>query len=62
MSGKSRLFELKYTKFKTKNHFLVELSKVLEVVNFRFLAKFIFLTLQLSELKFLIFQTSRWPR
>ena len=28
---------MKYTKFKTKHHFIIELTKVLEVANFRFL-------------------------
>ena len=41
MYSRLRLFELKITKFKTKHHFFyIELSKVLEMGNFRFLANF----------------------
>ena len=39
------LFELNSTKFKTKHYYFIELSKVLQVANLRFLANFIFLTL-----------------
>ena len=37
MFSRLRLFELKNTKFKTKYHFFIEISKVLEVANFRFI-------------------------
>ena len=47
MFSRLRLFELKNTKFKTIHHFFIELSKDLEVVNFRFLANFRFLTIPL---------------
>ena len=42
MYSRLRLFELKNTKFKTKHHLFIELSKILEVANFRFLANFRF--------------------
>ena len=45
MYSKFRHFELKYMKFKTNHPFFIELSKVSEVVNFRFLANLRFLTL-----------------
>ena len=45
MYSKSRIFELKNTKFKIKHFFFIDLSKDLEVVNFRFLENFRFLTL-----------------
>ena len=45
MYSRLKLIGLKNTKFKTKRHIFIELSKVLEVVNFRFLANFRFLTL-----------------
>ena len=37
--------ELENTRFKTNYHLFIELSKVLEVANFRFLADFRFLIL-----------------
>ena len=45
--SRSRLFELKNTKFKKHNivFFFIELSKVFQVANFRFLSNFTFLTL-----------------
>ena len=48
MYNKLRFFELKNTKFKTNHNFFIELSKVLEMGNFRFLANFRFLTLYLK--------------
>ena len=36
MYSKVMLFELKNTKFKTKHCYFIELSKILEVANFRF--------------------------
>ena len=45
MYSKLRFFYLKNTKFKTNHHFFIELSKILLVVNFRFLANFRFLIL-----------------
>ena len=48
MYSKLRLFELKNANFQTKHHFLHKI-KVLEVVNFRFLANFRFLTLILTN-------------
>ena len=48
MYSSLRFFELKNTKFKTKNHFFTELSKDLEVANFRFLVNVRFLTLNVQ--------------
>ena len=45
MYSRLRHFELKNTEFETKLFFFIELSKVLEVANFRFLAHFRILTL-----------------
>ena len=52
MKGKSWHFELKYTKFKTKHHFLHRLTKILEVTNFRYMANFRFITLPVIDFSF----------
>ena len=43
MYSKSKLFELIYTKCKTKHHFFYRINLILEVANFRFLGNFMFL-------------------
>ena len=48
MYSKLRLFELEHTKLKPKHFFLLNKVRFLEVVKFRFLANFRFLTLQIS--------------
>ena len=45
MYSRLRFFELKNTSVRQNIIFFIELSKVLEVVNFRFLANFKFVTL-----------------